>query len=453
MSKFHASLLLVCFAAIIWASGVIPAIIPQAVPTAFKVGNSTKFQLGTTTGAVAGNCMVYDAGLNSSGTTCPAGATGPSGPSGPSGPAGATGATGPSGPSGPSGPGLSGLTDTAYLAASGTTSASTPCTTCTLTSSASNLTVREVNSTAGAVSAPAWTLTGAPFTGGSATTTKPLANIETAGATSTAWSTNGTMLGINAPSGFNNAGGLIDLQTNGTSRFLVRGDGGVYGRYFTFNPETLAPGFQITRAMGISCDGAGVPCLKISGGTTGQPTIVAKATGSQTADLFQVRDSSDNPLTTLSAAGLLNKFNNISTVGLGLPPVFGRVSLTAQTAAISATNLCTSSVCTVGQYKITAYLTSTVTCATPGLGAVGVTLTWQDETGTHTAQTLPLESSGALTTLATTMPLGDTTTYASGDFNIYTSGASAIQYATSYTACTSGTGTYTLRMSAIQLNN
>lgn len=90
-----------------------------------------------------------------------------------------------------------------------------------------------VNSTNGAASTPSLLLSGTPFTGGSATTTKPLVNIETAGATSTGWSTSGTMLGVNAPSGF--AGNLADWQVNGTPRFKVDKDGIVYanGAYTT----------------------------------------------------------------------------------------------------------------------------------------------------------------------------------------------------------------------------
>lgn len=71
-----------------------------------------------------------------------------------------------------------------------------------------------INSTNGAASTPALLLSGTPFTSGTGTTTKPLVNIETAGATSTGWSTSGTMLGVNAPSGF--TGNLLDAQLNGT---------------------------------------------------------------------------------------------------------------------------------------------------------------------------------------------------------------------------------------------
>jgi hypothetical protein len=60
-------------------------------------------------------------------------------------------------------------------------------------------------------------------TGGTATTTKPQFLIEPAGTTSTAWSTAGTGLGINATSGF--TGRLLDAQVNGTSRMVLTGAG------------------------------------------------------------------------------------------------------------------------------------------------------------------------------------------------------------------------------------
>ena len=71
----------------------------------------------------------------------------------------------------------------------------------------------------GAASTPAVSLTGTPFTGGTATTTKPLFSIETSGATSTGWSTSGTMLGVNCSSAF--VGNLLDVQKNGSARFKV----------------------------------------------------------------------------------------------------------------------------------------------------------------------------------------------------------------------------------------
>jgi hypothetical protein len=87
----------------------------------------------------------------------------------------------------------------------------------TLTTDGTNVTLtgRFISSLNGAASAPPGTFTGTWFTGGTATTTKPQVLIEPTGATSTAWSTSGTGLGVNAASGF--GGNLLDLQVNGTS--------------------------------------------------------------------------------------------------------------------------------------------------------------------------------------------------------------------------------------------
>jgi hypothetical protein len=95
----------------------------------------------------------------------------------------------------------------------------------TVTTDGTNVTLtgRFIGSLNGAASAPPATLTGTWFTGGTATTTKPQFLIEPSGATSTAWSTSGTGLGVNAASGF--AGQLLDAQVNGTSRMVVTGAG------------------------------------------------------------------------------------------------------------------------------------------------------------------------------------------------------------------------------------
>jgi hypothetical protein len=72
---------------------------------------------------------------------------------------------------------------------------------------------------AGVASTPPVKFTGSWFTGGTAETTKPQFLIEPAGTPSTAWSTAGTGLGVNAPSGF--AGNLLDLQNNGVSLISI----------------------------------------------------------------------------------------------------------------------------------------------------------------------------------------------------------------------------------------
>jgi hypothetical protein len=94
----------------------------------------------------------------------------------------------------------------------------------------------------GAASTPPLDITGTWFTGGTGTTTKPQVLIEPTGATSTAWSTSGTGLGVNAASGF--AGNLLDLQVNGTYYFRVNSTG-----LLSLGPGT---GLQLQGASGSS---------------------------------------------------------------------------------------------------------------------------------------------------------------------------------------------------------
>ena len=87
----------------------------------------------------------------------------------------------------------------------------------------------------GAASTPPLDITGTWFTGGTATTTKPQVLIEPTGATSTAWSTSGTGLGVNAASGF--AGNLLDLQVNGTRKAAIATSGSLTLGSVTIHPN------------------------------------------------------------------------------------------------------------------------------------------------------------------------------------------------------------------------
>lgn len=89
---------------------------------------------------------------------------------------------------------------------------------------------------AGAASAPALSLTGAPFTGGSMTSNVPLLYCNQ-GSAPTTFSANGTEIGCNAPSGF--TGNFIDFHLNGgVSLFSVNINGGVTSNNAFINPST-----------------------------------------------------------------------------------------------------------------------------------------------------------------------------------------------------------------------
>jgi hypothetical protein len=134
----------------------------------------------------------------------------------------------------------------------------------------------------GAASTPPLDVTGTWFTGGTSTTTKPQVLIEPTGATSTAWSTSGTGLGVNAASGF--VGRLLDLQVNGTSAFNVS-SGGTISSVVGAGAALALGGLTFTRRSGsgnynfLFFDVPGVSANKVgvinSGGSFGWGYLVA----------------------------------------------------------------------------------------------------------------------------------------------------------------------------------
>jgi hypothetical protein len=150
------------------------------------------------------------------------------------------------------------------------------------------LTGRFISSLNGAESAPPGTFTGTWFTGGTATTTKPQVLIEPTGTTSTAWSTSGTGLGVNAASGF--GGRLLDLQLNGTSNFNVDSTGRTSFPLGTAALPALYPGTDTN--TGIYSPGAD----QVAVATNGAGRVFVDATG-------RVGIGTTSPAQTLDIAG------------------------------------------------------------------------------------------------------------------------------------------------------
>jgi hypothetical protein len=157
----------------------------------------------------------------------------------------------------------------------------------------------QVVSVNGAASTPALRFTGSVFTGGTSSTTVPLLDFRASGSTAN-FSTNGTLLGGNSPSGF--TGDIIRFSDfSGTSRFRVDQNGTVYG---AFNA-----GF----AGGLNCIGmlshdavyasANLPGLSGTGGVSVRSTDVfawsSTTTWFSTCDLILRR----------RAAGVLAQYN------------------------------------------------------------------------------------------------------------------------------------------------
>lgn len=129
-----------------------------------------------------------------------------------------------------------------------------------------------------------------------------------------------------------------------------------------------------------------------------------------------------------------------------------KTHLTAQTATKTIYTLCAAATggCNVaGQYRVAWYFNQGGTaCGTPGTGGVTFALTWVDNAGTHSAVALPMDDASSLTATGTkfTAQASNTAAWASGVFNIWSTGASDIQVTNTYTAC--GVGTLTWELAA-----
>ena len=159
---------------------------------------------------------------------------------------------------------------------------------------------RVTNGANGAASASAQTFTGTTFTGGTGTTTFPFWYYN-CGAAPTSWSTNGTVLGINACSGF--TGNLVDFHVNGGNfQFAVDNGGNV-----TAAGQVVANGLRATTVYQI-----GGANMLISATV---PTITAAGCGG-------------------SAASIPNGFSTAAfTINVGTAPTSGGCTVTMPTAA------------------------------------------------------------------------------------------------------------------------
>lgn|GEM_PF-5562766 len=128
--------------------------------------------------------------------------------------------------------------------------------------------------------------------------------------------------------------------------------------------------------------------------------------------------------------------------GLGVDTVLGVSDVTAQSASQTTVNLIAST-STGGHYLVRIYLDQNALCST-GQGNVYATVNWTDATHAHQAQTVPL-------TLANTS-ISTASGYIDAAIPLWSATSSAISYTTTFTACTTGTGTYDLHAEVERTN-
>jgi hypothetical protein len=184
-----------------------------------------------------------------------------------------------------------------------------------------------VFSAAGAASTPGASVTGTPYTGGSATTNFPQLYIN-AGASPSTFSTAGTELGINAPSGF--IGNLLDFRVNGgvlLSSLDYQGNfmaAGLYSGNGSSPPGLITLGGACASAASPAvCGAASAGFVAIPTGTN--PTLVVDTTNiATTSKIFLTPDS------TLGTALSVTCNSTLATLA-------GGTAITARTAGTSFT--------------------------------------------------------------------------------------------------------------------
>jgi hypothetical protein len=119
------------------------------------------------------------------------------------------------------------------------------------------------------------------------------------------------------------------------------------------------------------------------------------------------------------------------------------VSQTGQKAAIPSHNLCASSECGPGLYRVSYYLDSTTACSAPGGAAAALTISWKDESSVRGIR-VPL--SGAGIAGGNSLTLGATSNFGGGNISLWSAGNAPITHSTAYTACATGAGNYAIRI-------
>jgi hypothetical protein len=155
-----------------------------------------------------------------------------------------------------------------------------------------------------------------------------------------------------------------------------------------------------------------------------------------------------------------NKMTHVRSSGVDstIPAVVATVNQTSQTALISTSTLCAAASCNAGnnQYRVDFnFYGSGTACSSVTAGSVTFLLTWTDNNAvTHSAVALQMQAqTGAATTaMQASFPFQTALANESGEGSmVISTNGTIIQYATGYTACTTGTGTYNLRAAVARL--
>jgi hypothetical protein len=252
---------------------------------------------------------------------------------------------------------------------------------------------RFISSLNGAASAPPGTFTGTWFTGGTATTTKPQVLIEPTGATSTAWATAGTGLGVNAASGF--VGNLLDLQVNGTRRAAITASGALtLGNDVSIFPNGPA---IFLNGGGVNYFAAGASAGLIIRGDISAYNFTSSNTALGTIDLSLFRDAADTLAqrngTNAQTSRVYGTYTDASNyVRAALNSTSTAVTLAAETAGTGADdiplNLTAAGTGTVKVNSVAEVVVSSTVAGLPAAPVVGMLTRVTDATAPAVGSTV-----------------------------------------------------------------
>jgi hypothetical protein len=262
------------------------------------------------------------------------------------------------------------------------------------------------------------TITGAPYTGGSATTNFPQLYVND-GTGPTTFSAAGTEIGSNAPSGF--TGNVFDAHINGgASVAKIDYLGNFTGNSFTASGST-AGYLQIGQG---------------STNSTGTTNITIQAPASVTSYLETLPGTAAQGIKvgTISGTTITEGFSGDSNHS-------ATVSWSTATS-VGSTSLCSTTNCPVGTYRVSGYIDVTTACTTTG--SYVVNLIYTDDTTASKTVVVPFQGLGFTTTFgptavtSTLVPVSTTDYGSIVPFTIRSTGAASINYSTTAAAC--GTG-------------
>ena len=183
-------------------------------------------------------------------------------------------------------------------------------------------------------------------------------------------------------------------------------------------------------SMALVTPALGTPTAGVLSSCTGSPTFTTL--GATTLNVTGVTSLGSSAQTAVSAAGLMTKYDGITTGGIGLTPIVFQQNSSLAFGTFNTGAAVTMETGTAGFYRVSFNLMITTTFVTNT--AVTLAFGWTDDQG---ARTLTL--TGAALTAGTGIPALNTTAVVPNSFNIHTTSA-AITYTPAKTGSSATAG-------------